>query len=181
MKTNEELFRAGDKEFLIKLYKNLTPKVRVYIATHYQSLSHDDADDLLQNAIIVALKYSSSRDFTSGGIEGFLWNEIKNKAINLISKQKSVSKYQSAEISHAETYYEIDSDDSLKDRLMLLMDVLRQNAPQCYRLLAAVSVGKDYNYICGEMKLYENTNSAKTAKHNCMTKAKQLLKNLGIL
>ena len=154
--------KQGDREVLIELYKENERMVRKYITEN--NGSSDDAEDLLQDALVVLWQNARKPDFElHAKISTYLFAIVRNQWLKNLEKRKR-------ENGSLETAGEGNPDfiDESRMDLKIVRDYLNDMGELCRKILLMYYFdGYDMQTIADANQL-ANANTAKSKKYQCL-------------
>lgn len=154
--------KDGEREVLIELYKEHERMIRKYVLENNGTT--DDAEDLLQDALVVLWQNARKPDFElDAKISTYLFAVVRNQWLKVLEKRKR-------ENTSIESIGEVPTDTVHMDRLDLkiVRDYLNDMGDLCRKILLMYYFdGFDMQTIADANQL-ANTNTAKSKKYQCL-------------
>jgi len=157
-----ERLKQGDREVLIELYKENERMVRKYITEN--SGTSDDADDLLQDALVILWQNARKPQFElHAKISTYLFAIVRNQWLKKLEKSKKENgSLDTVKYEPSSTF-----DDTRLD-LKIVRDYLNEMGELCRKILLMYYFdGYDMQTIADANQL-ANTNTAKSKKYQCL-------------
>jgi RNA polymerase sigma factor (sigma-70 family) len=159
--------KNGDKDAMVQLYKDNYVSVRNYILKN--NGNHDDAEDVLQDAIIVVWeKIQNDSLELKAKLSTFIFAVVKNqwlKRLNKLGRQVGMDGVNTEKMTDQKE--EISSMDK-----QLVVDMMQELGDKCKELLTLYYFdGLDMNSIAERME-YNNSDTVKAKKHQCFKQLK---------
>jgi RNA polymerase sigma factor (sigma-70 family) len=164
--------REGDKNVLVGLYKANYPMVRNYIIKN--SGSSEDAEDLLQDALVVLWHNVRKPDFVlSSKVSTYLMAVVKNLWLKQLNKNGRMT----GEENILPQMHSIKPDHGQAIDLKHLSKALEEVGDQCRRLLILFYFdGHDMDTIARNLN-FANADTAKAKKYQCFKKLENIIKS----
>ncbi len=160
--TKIERLKNGEREVLIELYKENERMVRKYILEN--NGSSDDAEDLLQDALVVLWQNTRNPDFQlQAKISTYLFAVVRNLWLKILEKRKreNGNLEQVKHLAEAQNTFE-------KFDINIVQTHLNAMGELCRKILLMYYFdGFDMQTIANATDL-ANTNTAKSKKYQCL-------------
>jgi RNA polymerase sigma factor (sigma-70 family) len=157
-----ERLQQGDREVLIELYRENERMVRKYISEN--SGSADDAEDLLQDALVILWQNARKPDFQlHAKISTYLFAIVRNQWLKNLEKRKR----ENGSLEKAGEGVPTFTDEFRLD-LQIVRDYLNDMGDLCRKILLMYYFdGFDMQTIADANEL-ANANTAKSKKYQCL-------------
>lgn len=179
-----KLIKSNDNKAIAGLYGKLRRPVMSFLA-RYGNLSPDDKQDIFQDAIVCLVNNVQNSDFAlTCKLETYLIGIAKNLVSNAMRKTSPVIPIDKGTESF-DVIDVVDSGDDIELRIekdeetSVMRSIFRQMGDNCRLLLTAFYYDdKSYKEIVETLGIYQNEDSAKTAKNKCINKMRSFYENL---
>ncbi|NQU66321.1 MAG: sigma-70 family RNA polymerase sigma factor [Candidatus Marinimicrobia bacterium] len=168
--------KANDREVLGELFIQYKRMVNNYIQSN--GGSREDAEDMLQEAIVVVWQKACSEHFElSSKISTFLFAVVKNKWRAALRKRENID-HNLVDEDFTNFPSPSDGEQSRKDRIEIIMKSLKEMDPQCKHLLLLYYFeGRNMEEISTLLK-FANVNVVKSKKYQCKKKLETIVKKI---
>jgi RNA polymerase sigma factor (sigma-70 family) len=166
-----ERLKNGDREVLLDLYRDNERMVRKYVLENSGTI--DDAEDLLQDALVVLWQNTRDPNFTlQAKISTYLFAIVRNQWLKQLEKRKRSN----ADINATpDIMAPIPAHERLD--LKIVQDYLNDMGDLCRKILMMYYFdGFDMQTIADANHL-ANTNTAKSKKYQCLKELGQKIKS----
>ena len=178
-KTERQIFkriRENDRDVLGELFLKYEKMVTNYVLKN--GGNHDDAEDILQEAIIVLWQRINSGHFeVKSKISTFIFSVAKNKWMSELRKKKRMT------VIDEETDLEAEADIMgnllTNEELDMIESVMGKLSEICRKLLHLFYFEERKMDEIAEMLGLANVNVAKSKKYQCKKSLEDLLKGVG--
>ena len=155
--------RQGDRDVLVELYKENEAMVNKYIKD--QKGREEDAEDLLQEALIVLWKNAKKPEFTLDAKPStYIYAVVKNLWLKQVDKNKRMSPEENI---NPQMHSTVQNSDSNLDHA-IVRKMLNQMGETCRQVLLMFYFdGFDMQTIA-KANNFANADVAKSKKHQCM-------------
>lgn len=162
--------RSGDREVLVELYKDNERMIKKYVLDN--NGTSDDAEDLLQEALVVLWQNARKPDFQlDAKASTYLFAVVRNLWLKQIEKRKKGTRLND---SHQEVAAE--EPKHLDMDLAVIRKELNSMGELCRKILLMFYFdGYDMNTIA-EANNLSNSNTAKAKKYQCLKELTQQVK-----
>lgn len=164
--------RQGDRDVLVELYKENEAMIVKYIRE--QNGRPEDAEDLLQEALIVLWKNAKQADFAlTAKPSTYIYAIVKNLWLKQVDKNKRISPQENINPQlHA-----ISQDTDSKMDLAIVRKMLNQMGETCRQVLLMFYYdGFDMQTIA-KANNFSNADVAKAKKHQCLKELEKQVKS----
>ncbi len=172
--TSQEVMHClknGDREILITLYKEHEEMIKQFIMKNNGSL--EDAEDLLQDALVILWQNARKTDFELTSQPGtYLYSIVKNLWLKQFNRNKRMVDDKNVHLTASDDSY---SADSGQLDLAIVRKYLNEMGETCRQVLLMFYFdGFDMKTIA-QANHFANPNVAKAKKHQCLQElAKQV-------
>ncbi len=167
-----ERLRNSDKDALVLLYKNHHVMIRQYVLKNSGSL--EDAEDLLQDALVVLWQKVQQGNFTlSSKLSTFIMAVCKNLWLKRLSKNSRIEPEEFI-LPHLHKVHEEHAENMDFKHLQKALDEIGDTCKQV--LLLFYFEGRDMEHIARQMQ-FANADTAKAKKYQCFKKLETLVKS----
>ncbi len=170
-----ERIRQGDERALAELYRNNIVMVRKYIMDN--SGRDDDAQDMLQDALIVLWENVTRGDFDlTSKISTYIYSVVRNKWLRELNKRK-VGKVSSIE-DHEVVEERIDALRNIihKEEYKVILQCIGQMGTTCKKVLTMFYLEEKGMEEIARVMHFSNTDVAKAKKWQCKKELEKLVK-----
>lgn len=170
-----ERIRAGDENVLVGLYHNNIAMVRKYVLEN--SGRPEDAEDMLQDALIVLWENVCRKDFDlTSKISTYLYSVVRNKWLREINKRR-IGKVSPVD----EQALESETIDSLRrmirsEEFKIILRCIEKMGPTCRRVLTMFYLEEKGMEDIARALHFSNTDVAKAKKWQCKKELEALVK-----
>jgi len=164
--------KQGDRDVLVELYKENEAMIVKYIRE--QNGRSEDAEDLLQEALIVLWKNAKNTEFTlTAKPSTYIYAIVKNLWLKQVDKNKRISPEENINPQLHATSQDTDS----KMDLAIVRKMLNQMGETCRQVLLMFYYdGFDMQTIA-KANNFSNADVAKSKKHQCLKELEKQVKS----
>lgn len=167
--------RLGDEKALVELYRNNIVMVRKYVMDN--SGRDDDAQDMLQDALIVLWENVTRGDFDlTSKISTYLYSVVRNKWLREINKRR-VGKMTSLE-DYEVVEERIDALRNIihKEEYRVILKCINQMGSTCKKVLTMFYLEEKGMEEIARALQFSNTDVAKAKKWQCKKELEKIVK-----
>lgn len=170
-----ERIRQGDERALAELFRNNIVMVRKYVMDN--SGREDDAQDMLQDALVVLWENVTRGDFDlTSKISTYVYSVVRNKWLRELNKRK-IGKVTSIE-NHEVAEERIDALRNIihKEEYKVIVKCIDQMGNTCRKVLTMFYLEEKGMEEIARVMRFSNTDVAKAKKWQCKKELEKLVK-----